>query len=511
MNKQNRILFNTAVLNVRMVLSAVAVLIGTRVVLAELGSADFGLYNLLAGVVSMLSFLNAAMSASTQRYLSYALGRGCDAREVFYNSVVLHAVVALLVAMVVLAGGHLFLNSLLNIPVGREAVAGRLVNYLCAGIVFTIFAVPYDGVFNAHENMLVVSLIGVFESILKLCAACAVIWVSTAEKVAVYALLMCGIPFVSLLFKCAYSRRHFPETRYRLHRVRDVSLFRGMFAFAGWNFIGALMGLVRAQGYAVLFNVFGSVVVNAAYGIASQVNSQVSFFSETVVKALRPQIVISEGAGDHARTLRLSDIACKVPFLLLVMVAVPLMVETETVLHLWLTEVPHYTCDMVRLTLLVTLINLSAKGTQITIEAVGRIRQIQIGVGLLNFLSVPLGYILILCGVSVGYILLGVVASELAGLVVRVWSGHIVAGLDVRRFVCQVLLRNAGTLVLVLIVGIALTLLFTPSLLRLLMVVAMSVTATSLFGYSLALTVQERQTALAVARGIINKIKTPKS
>ena len=507
MNNQNLIIFNTIVLYGRMVFSAVVILLSTRIVLQELGASDYGIYNLMVGVISMLSFLNAAMSAATQRFLSYALGKGEGSKDVFYYSIILHLLIAVIVVVVIEMGGHLFLHYLLNIPIDRITTAHRIIDMLSVGMAFTIISVPYDGVFNARENMLVVSLIGCLESCLKLTAALIIMFVANIDKLFLYALLMCIVPAISFLTKKVYCNIKYAETKYKFKRITDFSLFSSIYTFAGWNLVGAISSVVRSQGYAVLFNMFGSVVLNAAYGIANQVNSQISFFSDTVIKALRPQITISEGMGNRARMLRLSNIASKIPFILLLMVAMPIMVETDFILKLWLGDVPQYSKEMVQLTLLITLTALMTKGTQIAVEAVGNIKWFQILVGGLHFFAIPLGYVMMRCGIPPYLALTGILLEEITGSIIRVIITNRVTGLNIKGFVAGVLCRNVIMLVLLLGIGTIIVSLIPYGIYRVLFVIVCSVVLCLGFGYLIGLTSSEKSTVKQIISNINNKIR----
>ena len=487
MNKQNIVIFNTLVLYGRLIFSAVVILLSTRIVLHELGTSDYGLYNLLVGMISMLSFLNAAMSSSTQRFLSYHLGKKENINNVFYYSVILHYVIAIVVVVIIEIIAQCFLISTLNIPSNRITISYLIVHFLSFSTFFTIISVPYDAVFNAHENMLVVSIIGCIESV-----------------------LMCLIPLISFLLKLVYCKKVYMETHFQVRKVKNLSLFRSMFSFAGWNLIGAISSITRNQGYAILFNLFGNVSVNAAYGIANQVNSQITFFSDTIVKALRPQIMISEGEGDRERMLRLSNFTSKIPFLLLLMVASPIIVDTYFVMSIWLKEIPTYTLEMVKIILIITLLVLMTKGTQATVEAVGNIKCFQIIVGGLHFISIPLGFILLYAGYPPSYALYGILIEEIIATISRIWIAGKVANFSSLWYVHNVLIRNLCGGIIILATAYLLCLYLNEGFLRFSILTIWSCIATVLFGYKICLTDNEQKTAKNIGKNIYYKIKSKK-
>lgn len=511
MNKQNIVIFNTLVLYGRLIFSAVVILLSTRIVLHELGTSDYGLYNLLVGMISMLSFLNAAMSSSTQRFLSYHLGKKENINNVFYYSVILHYVIAIVVVVIIEIIAQCFLISTLNIPSNRITISYLIVHFLSFSTFFTIISVPYDAVFNAHENMLVVSIIGCIESVLKLSVA----YIITSnnffyDKLVVYSVLMCLIPLISFLLKLVYCKKVYMETHFQVRKVKNLSLFRSMFSFAGWNLIGAISSITRNQGYAILFNLFGNVSVNAAYGIANQVNSQITFFSDTIVKALRPQIMISEGEGDRERMLRLSNFTSKIPFLLLLMVASPIIVDTYFVMSIWLKEIPTYTLEMVKIILIITLLVLMTKGTQATVEAVGNIKCFQIIVGGLHFISIPLGFILLYAGYPPSYALYGILIEEIIATISRIWIAGKVANFSSLWYVHNVLIRNLCGGIIILATAYLLCLYLNEGFLRFSILTIWSCIATVLFGYKICLTDNEQKTAKNIGKNIYYKIKSKK-
>lgn len=489
-----------------MVFSAIIILLSTRIVLQELGSTDYGIYNLMVGIISMLSFLNAAMSAATQRYLSYALGKGEGSNDVFYYSLVLHITIAILVVIIIEIGGHFFLNYLLNIPIERVSIAHRIIDMLSFGMAFTIISVPYDGVFNARENMLVVSLIGCLESCLKLIAALIIMFDYNIDKLLLYSLLMCFIPAISFIAKKTYCNIYYSETRYKINKIKNFSLFKNIYAFAGWNLIGAISSVVRSQGYAILFNIYGSVNLNTSYGIANQVNSQITFFSDTIIKALRPQITISEGMGNRNRMHRLSNIASKVPFVMLLMVAMPIILETEYILNLWLGTVPQHSVSMVQLTLIITLIALMTKGTQIAVEAVGNIKWFQILVGGMHFLAIPFGFFMIKIGIPLYLVLLGIVFEEIIGTFIRINLTNKVTGLNIKDFFKEVILRNLIMGIIMFVMGYIFSSIFPNGAIQVIFVIICSILSSIFLGYWVVLTNNEKKIVDNIIKNLKNKI-----
>lgn len=442
MKSSSRIVLNTAILYGKMLITMVFTLLSTRWVLASLGDADFGIYNLVAGLIAMFSFLNTAMTVASQRYLSYSMGTKSPVKlkETFYYSVIQHFFVGLLVVAVLEILGVFFLNTVLNIPSGKEMDAVFVLHCLAVSTFFTIITVPYQAIANAHENMLIIALISILESLLKFVIALFLLHY-LGNRLKMYAILMAGVSLISMIVIRAFCKSHYSETHIDIKRIADMKYFKQFFAYAMWNLIGALGSVIKNQGIAMILNVFYGVVVNAAYGIANQVNGQLSFFSNTIVKAIQPQLMQSEGSGDRKRMLKLSLIACKMPTLLLILLLIPLAVKMDYILNLWLGSVPVHATSFCQLILAYTIVFQSYHGIELSIHATGNIKRYQIwGYGL-QLLVLPIGYIAMYCGYKPECVLIISLAGAFVNLLVTVLFAHKVASLDIRFFVFKYLVR----------------------------------------------------------------------
>lgn len=454
MKASNKVMMNTAFLYGGLVVTVGVSLLSTRWVLEALGAEDYGIYSLIANMVSMFAFLNVAMAAATQRYLSFAMGEGKEhkVKETFYYSLFMHVLIGIIVLLLIEFGGYYFINSVLDIPIVRKESALDLLHCVAFSSLFTVLAVPYEGLLNAHEDMGVVASINIVDSLMKLAAAIGLFYIST-DRLVFYGLFLLVTCIFTFLLKFLYCRRFYSESKFAVRRISDRKLFRQMLSFATWNLIGTGCGVARNQGVAVLLNLFWGVIANAAYGISQQVNGLLVFFSNTIVRAMRPQIIKSEGAGEHERMLRLSATACKMTFLLLSFLVVPLFIKTPFVLEVWLGS--DYPADVVlfcRGFLIVTLINQLTIGLQIAIESTGRIRNLQAIVGSMHVLALPAGYICFLAGLPVSSIMLCIIAEETISSFIRIFLAHRIAGLHGWKF----LFRLAVPCLAVVTISIAL-------------------------------------------------------
>ncbi|SKA29269.1 Na+-driven multidrug efflux pump [Chitinophaga eiseniae] len=442
MQAANRVILNTGALYGRMLLTVFISLYATRLILNQLGAADYGLFNLVGGVITMLSFLNIAMTISTQRYMSFHIGTkdSHQLKMVFNTSVLLHFILGIAMVLLFEVAGHYLFDHVLNYPAERTLAARIIYQFMIASAFFTIVSVPCDATLIAQENMVMVAILGVVESLGKLLIAVALQYTGH-DKLIAYGAMMASLTILLLLFKQLYCAAKYPESRISIKRYFNRQLLAEMFTYAGWNMFGAGSVVARNQGLALVLNVFFGAIVNAAYGIAYQVNAQLSYFSVTMLRALNPQIIKSEGSGDRPRMLRLAMIASKFSFYLLSFFAVPLMIEMPFVLQCWLKQVPEYTVMMCRLIVIATLINQLSAGIQVAVQSVGKIRQYQVAVSTIVLLNLPVAWLLLSAGYPPSAVLISTICIEMVSGAYRMMAAQKITGLSPRTYARQVVLR----------------------------------------------------------------------
>ena len=330
----NRVIKNTGYLYAKMAITMFVSLYTTRLILNALGASDFGIYNIVGGAIAMLGFLNAAMASATQRFMSYAEGEGDKEKQkyIFNISVVLHAGIAIFVAVVLLVAGYFFFNGILNIPAERMGAAKVVYLSLIISTLLTVMNVPYDAVMNAHENMRYYALVGILESFLKLAVAFACVYAS-GDKLIVYGVLMASIPLFTLSIMKVYCHKHYEECVIKPRIYWDVKLMKEMTTFAGWNLFGVTGSMVGNFGLGIVLNSFFGTILNAAFGIANQLNGLLLTFSNAMLKALNPVIVKKEGEGSHESMMDISLSGCRFSFILFAVFCIPCFVEAPFVLR----------------------------------------------------------------------------------------------------------------------------------------------------------------------------------
>jgi len=415
-----RILINTVILYFKLIFTIIVNLYSTRLILNAMGVEDFGIVNLVSGIVAMLSFFQNSLTISTQRFLSVNMGKNDNEMQlqIFNTSFIIHLMLAIVLVIMLESITPIVFNSSIQIPVERLNASQWLYQLTILGTFFVIIAVPYDATLNAHENMLVYSIASIIESVIRLAGAIIIVNYHN-DKLIFYGLLLISIRLVSMFFKCIYCNLKYSDAHLKLSKFNLKSL-RNMLSFAGWNAIGGFSVSLRSQGMAIVLNIFQGVLINAAYGIANQLLGQLTNFTATISKAMAPQIMQSKGAGEEKHMISLSLKQCKYSFILLLFFAIPLYAEMPLILRLWLKNIPDYGISFCRLILLVSLVQQITIGMQTLIQANGKIALYQTLMSLLIMLNIPLAYIVLKLGFNPNFVIYVMLIVEIICLIARI-------------------------------------------------------------------------------------------
>lgn len=440
MQAKTRVMVNTAVLYGKAVITTILSLISVPIILRALGQSDYGLYNLLAGVIAMLSFLNASMTVSTQRFLSVTMGEGNSEKLNFiYNtSITLHLIIGLFVILLFEVFAPLLFSGFLSIEPERVAAAKIVYQVLVISTFFTIISVPFNAVLNAYEDLVVFAIIHIFEALLKLLVALMLIY-CTWDRLIYYSVGIAIIAIVVFLIKLVYVYIKYKQLTLSIKKFFSREQFNQMFGFAGWNTMGSVALLGRNQGIAIVMNVFFGTLINAAYGIANQINGLMSYLSSTLQQAINPQLMKSEGMNDRERLIRISFISSKYSVLAICLPAIPLIIEMPYVLLLWLRDIPPYTIVFSQLVLTLTIVAQYSSGIQSLIQSVGRIRPYFITVSLILLLNIPLSYFLLKMGCPPYYTIICFIILEAVALLIRLLFARKYVGVSIRNYLKSVL------------------------------------------------------------------------
>lgn len=394
MEAANKVFNNTIFLYIKMFITVFSSLYTTRLVLDSLGASDFGIFNLILGLTSMLLFFNTAMTQASQRFMSIAKG-ACnieDEKSIFNISILLHFIVAIfLVALLILIEAILFKN-LLKIDLERINTAISIYQFMIIGVFFMIIAVPYDAIINANENMLFVAILGIFESLIKLAVAFIITYYH-GDKLYLFGLLMSLIFLFVFIIKGIYCHKKYDEAKINFKKYLNKSIMKKMAEFAGFTFLGTATQMFTNYGQGIILNIFFGTIVNAAQGIVNQITGQLGSFAITMLKALNPMITKSEGSGNRELMLKASYSGAKISFYLMMVFYIPVLIEMETIFNFWLVETPLYTIIFCKLLLIRNLIEQLYITLNTSILAVGDIKSFQIYNSIINLLPLPIAYL----------------------------------------------------------------------------------------------------------------------
>ncbi|WP_075603543.1 MATE family efflux transporter [Saccharicrinis aurantiacus] len=440
MGVSERAVKNTAYLYVRMIISMFVGLYSVRLVLNALGEEDYGIFNLIGGVIAMFTFLNGAMIVSTQRYLSYYIGKKelNKLSSVFQSSLVINFLISIIMLVIMQVAFIFLFDGFLNIEVDRIGSAKIVYQTTVFSAFFIVNAITFDAAIIAHEDIHVDAIVGILEALLKLGVAISLLWI-TDYSLEIYSGLLLLTIIISRLIKVFFCYYKYPEYKFKKYDV-SRSLVIEMLSFAGWNTFGAACGIFRQHGLAIILNLFYGTVINASFGISNQINGQVKGFSENMLKALRPQIISSEGEGNRVRMLDLSLKACKYSFLLLFFIILPIVLEMETILTLWLGTLSKSVVIFCKLTLLLSLVNTLTVGLQTAQQSIGNIKLYQSIIGGVILTTPIFGYLVLKSGGSPQSVLYVAILIEFLACCLRILYLNKFSGLSLVDYLYKVLL-----------------------------------------------------------------------
>lgn len=390
----NRIAKNTLLLYIRMFFMLLINLYTSRVVLSTLGIVDYGINNVVGGVITMLGFLTGSLSAASSRYITYDLGKGdmTALKKTFGNILSIHFILAAIVLVLGETLGLWFMSTQLQIPPEREIAAMWVYQFSILSFILAVISVPYNATIIAHEKMSAFAYISIADAILKLLIVYLLV-IIPYDKLIIYAILYFCIQAFDRIVYGVYCSRHFAETHTRLRY--DGKLFREIFAFAGWTMNGNLAVIGFTQGLNILLNIFFGPAVNAARGIAVQVQGVCQQFCNNFQMALNPQLTKNYAQGDLNNMHRLLVKSSKFSFYILFFIVLPLMFKAEFVLKLWLGIVPEHTVTFLRLILIVGLLYTLSNPIIVSVHATGKLKKFQLIEGTMLLTIVPIAYILL--------------------------------------------------------------------------------------------------------------------
>lgn len=509
-----RIAKNTAFLYGRTLFSMFIALYTSRIVLDVLGKIDFGIYDVVGGVVAMFTILSGSLSAAVSRFLTFELGINNKEKlkKIFSISILIHIGLAIIVFILAESVGLWFINNKMNIPPERMEAANWVWQCSIFTFILNLISVPYNAAIIAHERMKAFAYISILDVLLKLIVAIILIK-SPFDNLILYAVSLLTVAIITRLIYGIYCKRNFEECTFSF--VFDKNLVKEMIGFAGWNFIGVSAAVLRDQGVNIAINIFCGPALNTARAVSVQVNFAVNSFMTNFTTALNPQITKSYATKELDYMHSLIRKGSRFSFYLLMLLVLPLLLETEFILNIWLKEVPAHAVLFTRLMLLLSLID-SLSPTLITaMLATGKIRNYQLVVGGLYMLNFPVSYILLKSGFFPEITVVVAIILSSCCLLARLIMLRKMIELSARLFIQSVVLNIFFVFIVSAIVPTIVFSYMDESWLRFFSVVPLSVLCASLSIYFIGLSKQERaftrEKVKHLQRNIFSKYKDTKT
>ena len=500
-----RIAKNTLLLYVRMLFMMAVSLYTSRVVLQTLGVEDFGIYNVVGGVVAMFSVISGSLSAAISRFITYELGKGDKDKliRIFSSSVTIQLGLGLVILILAEAIGVWFLNAKMTIPVSRIYAANWVFQLSILTFIINLISVPYNAAIIAHEKMSAFAYISIFEAVAKLLIVYMLLW-SPFDKLIFYAILMASVALIIRFIYGYYCKSHFAECNY--HFIFDRELLKKMFGFAGWNFIGAASAVLRDQGGNIVINLFCGPAVNAARGIAFQVNTAVHGFVTNFMTALNPQITKSYASGDREYMMTLIFQGARLSFYMLLVLSLPILVNTHYILALWLKIVPEHTVLFVQLILLFGLSESISNPLITAMLATGKIRNYQLVVGGLQLMNLPVSYLLLRMGLFPEVVIIVAIVISQCCLAARLLMLRSMIDLSVRKYLNKVYINVLVVTAIAAICPFLLAIQMEETFLNFILLCLIAVVCTGITIYYIGCNKTERQFILNKIYAIKNRL-----
>lgn len=503
----NRIARNSVFMTIRMVIVLAISLYTTRAILQVLGVEDYGVYNVVCGFVSMFAFLNTSMSNGIQRFFNFELGKnGVDgANKVYCMALHIQAILAVVIIILTESLGLWYLHNKMVIPEGRMIAAEWIFQFSILSFLFVIMQAPFSAAVMAHEKMDFYAVISVLDVFLKL-GIVLILPFFSYDKLILYGVLFSLISVVNFCIYYFYCKKHFQEIKYK--RISEKKLFKSMLGFSGWNLFGSFSGVMKEQGINLVINYFFGPVVNAARGVAAQVNGGLQSFVTNITIPVRPQVVQSYAQGNLSRTMHLTYSISKLSCCFLLMMAIPISYEIDYVLRLWLgANVPDHAALFTIIVFFTSIVNNLNSATSGVVHATGIMKDYQLWGSLIGISSVPIAYLLLKIYPIPELALIAVMVCTALGHFVCLFVVKKLVGMSVTEYFKEVV----WPIVIVLIISVVITYpvhhFMNSGFLRLCVVILVSVITVGLALYYLALNTNERALFSQMIMSLVGKIR----
>jgi len=499
MHHAHRILFNTLAMYLKTIVNIAVGLFTTRYMLEALGLDDFGILGLVGSVIGLLGFLNSTMAGATQRFLSYHRKQG-DLNSIFTVSVILHFLIGITVAILLEIGGFLFLETL-NIHTERMAMAHFVFHCVVATTFFSIISTPYQALINANEDMYFFSILSTFETFTRLGIAF-LLFITPYDRLGVYAVATMVLSILMRTIQRVFCKIRYPNVVFS-RQFMDKDLTKKMIAFSGWNFFESICIISRAKVLPILVNLFFGTAMNAVFNIVTQVVTHVSTFSFTLSRASAPQIISGMADKNLERPKILAISSCKLQLFLVSLFGIPLILNIDYVLLIWLKKVPEYLSGLCCLALLNEIMLNLSRGLASLIEGKGYIRWYKIAMGFGHLIISPIAYILLKINHSPYSVYIALLALPIFANISRIYFARRHVNLNIPNYLKEISKVLATVITAFLCTWATMPLVTSHSPLATLILTTTLSSALMLTGFWLALNPKERE----FAKGLCKKAR----
>ncbi len=486
-----RIAKNTLMLYFRMLLTMAVSLFTVRVVPKTLGVMDYGIYNVVGGIVVMFSFLSGSMASASQRFFAFELGKNdfLQLKKIFSLSITIYALIAVTIFLLAETLGLWFLNTHMVIPAERLIAANWIFQFSILSFIVTIMTIPYDAALIAHENMNVYAYVSIIEVLLKL-AIVYILVLFAVDKLKLYAVLMFLTACIVTFIYRTLCKRKYDECSFKFYWDRD--LFNTLMSYSGWNLFGTTASVLNNHGINILLNIYFGPVVNAARAIAYQISGAVNQFVFNFTTAVNPQITKYYASGEKTQMLNLVFQSSKMAYFLLFILSMPILLETNYILTLWLKETPEYVILFTRLVIIIALIDALSYPLMTAAQATGKIKKYQATVGGVMLINLPASYCFLRLGYSPQTVMYIAIINSIICLFLRLWMLKSMVGLSISNFIKKVIIEVFFVSILACIIPLYMLFQLQATIFNFILVLLMCIITSIVTIFTIGLTSNER-------------------
>ena len=476
----------------------------TRIVLNKLGIDDYGLYNVVGGFVAMFTILNNVLQSATRRFMSISIGEGNQNKinSTFSTSFFLHILIGVVVVFTLETVGLWLLNTQLNIQDGRETAANWVFQFSVISVFLAITQTPYTAAVTSHERFNIYAYMSIFDVIAKLGILFLLVYLPF-DKLVVYAFLMCFVNSLSVVLYILYCNNNFVECHISL--LIDKFLFKQMLTFSGWDSLGNISAVINNHGLSILLNLFFGTAINASRGLAATVSSTISTFVSGFITAAEPQLAKFYAKGEMKRFESLIFNVSQYTLFMLAIIAVPVMLELDYVLKLWLGEVPDYTSIFIKITVIATFIQYSNLMVLKGIVAIGKVKQITFMTTPMYFLHLPLVWGALKIGWDPTAVYWVGMIPSILGFCMNLYILHKYTGFPSREYFYAIFLKNVCLVGISCILPYFIHISFQEGAIRFIVVCCFSILSTLIIMWFFALNKEVRKMLMSKVKSILRR------